>query len=277
MDSERDRIVGDLVSYGLTPVQAQVLMALMGMGRSSAKAVASTSEVNRVDVYRALKRLEKLGLVEKVLGSPTTFTAAKPEDALDMLVALRAREVERLRALRSGLGLRLQMLAVMPEIEDDLAEGLFLKVLAGEQAFRRQKALISNSTAEVIKVFSPHSMLLYERIGLPEIESELASQKVTVRGVTGINEENFRNASRYSKAVELRHSDELSSHLRYTIVDRTSLLLPVGEPPASLSDPTALWTNSRTLIAALVDDFEKLWASAVPVEERVAELQRRPL
>ncbi len=114
-------------------------------------------------------------------------------------------------------------------------------------------------------------MILYDRIGIPELES--SKKHVAIRAVTEINKTNYKEALHYSKAVELRHSDSLASHLRYTLVDRSLLLLPVGEPPVDMNDATALWTNSKALTEGLLIDFERLWSDSIPASERIEELK----
>jgi sugar-specific transcriptional regulator TrmB len=273
-ESERGDLINSLVIYGLSPVQAQTYITLLKLGRSTAKSISINSDVNRVDVYRAVKRLSKLGLIEQELGSPIAFVAVEPEQALDILVDAKSSQVERLRSGKTHLKRTLESLELERPTKSDLAEDeeLFVKVLSGEQVFRRLKSLITNSREEVMAVFSPKSLVLYDRIGIPELEQERIAEGVQIRAVTSITKENCREASSYSKVVDLRHSDQLSSHLRYTIMDRSVLLLPVADPPVGLGDATALWTDSNALISGLIDDFEKLWVNSISFDERITKL-----
>jgi sugar-specific transcriptional regulator TrmB len=273
-ESERGDLINSLVIYGLSPVQAQTYITLLKLGRSTAKSISINSDVNRVDVYRAVKRLSKLGLIEQELGSPIAFVAVEPEQALDILVDAKSSQVERLRSGKTHLKRTLESLELERPTKSDLAEDeeLFVKVLSGEQVFRRLKSLITNSREEVMAVFSPKSLVLYDRIGIPELEQERIAEGVQIRAVTSITKENCREASAYSKVVDLRHSDQLSSHLRYTIMDRSVLLLPVADPPVGLGDATALWTDSNALISGLIDDFEKLWVNSISFDERITKL-----
>ncbi len=174
-----------------------------------------------MDVYRAVKRLSKLGLIEQELGSPIAFVAVEPEQALDILVDAKSSQVERLRSGKTHLKKTLELLELERPAKSDLGEDeeLFVKVLSGEQVFRRLKSLITNSREEVMTVFSPRSLVLYDRIGIPELEQERVAEGVKIRAVTSITKENYREAAAYSKVVDLRHSDQLSSHLRYTIME----------------------------------------------------------
>lgn len=275
-ESERADLIDGLVIYGLSPVQAQTYITLLKIGRSTAKAISINSDINRVDVYRAVKRLSKLGLIEQVLGNPIAFVAVDPDQALDILVGAKSSQVERLRSGKAHLKNQLEQLALDRPSRNESSqeeEELFVKVLSGEQVFRRLKTMITNSKKEVMTVFSPKSLVLYDRIGVPEIEQEKISQGVKIRAVTAITRENYHEAMTYSKMVDLRHLQQLPSHLRYTIVDHSLLLLPVADPPSDLGEATALWTDSQALITGLIDDFERLWASASPSSDRIAKLQ----
>ncbi|GEM_PF-2246564 len=278
-ESERGALIDNLVVYGLSPVQAQVYITLLKIGRSTAKSISINSDTNRVDVYRALKRLSKLGLVEQILSSPISFTAVEPDHALDILVDAKSSEIDRLRSGKAYLKKRLEMLSLDGPVSRSEKRGteeeLFVKVLSGDQVFRRLKSLLTNSRSEVMAVFSPRSLILYDRIGIPELERERVASGIRIRAVTSITKENYREAINYSRAVDLRHSDQLSSHLRYTVVDHSTLLLPVGEPPTSLAEATALFTDSKALIVGLIDDFEKLWANSISPGERIAAIETR--
>lgn len=267
--------MNSLVAYGLTPIQTQVFITLLKMGGASARAVSSSSDVSRMNVYRALRRLSNLGLVEKGLGDPTEFIPVEIDEALDMMVDLRARETKRLEAMKPELSRRLQLVSLDGPVNRHGNEQppLFLKAISGEHVFKKVKTLITGAKKDVMKIFSPRSAILYERIGLPEIEEQRRRAGVKIRGVTTITKENASSALNYSKVIELRHSDDLSSHLRYTVVDRSLLLLPVGVPPEDVDDATALWTNSSTLISGLLDDFEKLWRSSVDASTKIEALE----
>ena len=190
-----------------------------------------------MDVYRAVKRLSKLGFIEQELGSPIAFVAVEPEQALDILVDAKSSQVERLRSGKTHLKRTLESLELERPAKSDLAEDeeLFVKVLSGEQVFRRLKSLITNSREEVMTVFSPKSLVLYDRIGIPELEQERIAEGVKIRAVTNITKENCREAAAYSKVVDLRHSDHcrLISGTRLWIVrfscSRLRILLRVWE------------------------------------------------
>jgi len=273
IERKRNELIKNLVSFGLTPVQAQAYLTLLRFNSATAKSISRNSDINRVDIYRALRHLKKFGIVEEKLGNPTQFIAVDPDQALEVLIASKLRSVDHLRVSKTETRNKLQefkMEAGGSALDEDVDVGeMFLRVVWGEQQFKRVQKAVLGSKREIITIFAPSVMIIYDQIGIPELEAERRRDNVRVRALTNINPENLDQASLYSKIVELRHNDLPPSQLRYTIVDGEKLILPVGEPPFNVNEGTALWTNSKILIAALKADFEALWEDSIPAKERI--------
>jgi len=273
IERKRNELIKNLVSFGLTPVQAQAYLTLLRFNSATAKSISRNSDINRVDIYRALRHLKKFGIVEEKLGNPTQFIAVDPDQALEVLIASKLRSVDHLWVSKTETRNKLQefkMEAGGSALDEDVDVGeMFLRVVWGEQQFKRVQKAVLGSKREIITIFAPSVMIIYDQIGIPELEAERRRDNVRVRALTNINPENLDQASLYSKIVELRHNDLPPSQLRYTIVDGEKLILPVGEPPFNVNEGTALWTNSKILIAALKADFEALWEDSIPAKERI--------
>ncbi|MDH5448858.1 MAG: hypothetical protein OEX01_07660, partial [Candidatus Bathyarchaeota archaeon] len=75
-----------LSDFGLSGNQAKVYLATAQLGLASVSQVSKCSKVRREDVYRILPKLEKLGLVERLLGKPTKMRALPAEEAFHVLI-----------------------------------------------------------------------------------------------------------------------------------------------------------------------------------------------
>ena len=82
-DEDTDLLLG----LGLSLNQARVYLAILKLEKTTVGQVAKFSKVRREDVYRILPTLEKLGLVERLIGKPTEVRATLISDALKSLVA----------------------------------------------------------------------------------------------------------------------------------------------------------------------------------------------
>jgi sugar-specific transcriptional regulator TrmB len=87
MANEEDPIE-TFMNLGLTSLQAKVYLTLLTFGEAGAdvREISLTSKIARQDIYRRLPELEKTGLVEKIVGTPTVYRAVEFENGLSMLI-----------------------------------------------------------------------------------------------------------------------------------------------------------------------------------------------
>ena len=98
-----DEHVDAPISLGLTTRQARVYLALLMMGNSKAKAIVSLSLVSRQDVYLIISSLQEMGLVQRKVSAPTTFTATPISEAVEALLERKASELRRARLKTKNL------------------------------------------------------------------------------------------------------------------------------------------------------------------------------
>ena len=84
-----------LLGLGLTLNQAKVYLAILKLEKTTVGQVAKFSKVRREDVYRVLPVLEKMGLIERLLGKPTEVRATFISDAIALLVAEEKRKSDK--------------------------------------------------------------------------------------------------------------------------------------------------------------------------------------
>ena len=92
--SEREA-VESLRTLGLSNYEAQVFVALQGLGSATAQAVSEHSEVPRSQVYGAADDLAERGLVEVVESSPKTYRPVALSTARELLAERLEREKSR--------------------------------------------------------------------------------------------------------------------------------------------------------------------------------------
>ena len=100
MSNDEDTVL--LLGLGLSLNQARVYLAILKLEKTTVGQVARFSKVRREDVYRILPTLEKMGLIEKLLGKPNKIRATPVSDALSFLVAEEKKKFdERLSGMKS--------------------------------------------------------------------------------------------------------------------------------------------------------------------------------
>ena len=87
-----------LVDLGLTPVQARVYLTLARFGASRTSAISQISKVAQPDVYKALSKLQQLGLVEKLIETPSEYRAIPVDKGVSFLLETKREQYEKVRA-----------------------------------------------------------------------------------------------------------------------------------------------------------------------------------
>ena len=136
-----------LLGLGLTLNQAKIYLAILRLEKTTVGQVANFSKVRREDVYRILPSLEKMGLVERLLGKPTEIRATRVSDALSLLVAEeKDKSDERFVGMRSIV----QKLS-LKEWKQQLPreENIYILIAEKKAILSKTSELIRNSRKEV--------------------------------------------------------------------------------------------------------------------------------
>ena len=88
MTDESLRGIDILSEFGLTETQAKVFIAATQLVNPTVAELAEASEVRREEVYRLLPDLEKMGLIERLLGKPLRLKTPNPKSSISTLVKL---------------------------------------------------------------------------------------------------------------------------------------------------------------------------------------------
>lgn len=65
------------MELGLTSLQAKIYLALAQTGNATIRNIAKNSKIARQDVYRIMPSLQKLGLAEQIVVSPTMYKSTR--------------------------------------------------------------------------------------------------------------------------------------------------------------------------------------------------------
>ena len=82
-----------LTQLELTSAQAKVYLTLATLEKATAKEISNHSNVAREEVYRLLTELQKKGLIERIIASPTQFKATPIEEGLSILIRRKEKEI----------------------------------------------------------------------------------------------------------------------------------------------------------------------------------------
>lgn len=274
MELESETYEGELhnlCKFGLTPLQGRLYVSLVRSGPSQARTLASTLNVNRVDVYRILRGLRKRGLVEVELTEPSMFAATPPRKALDLLLKQTEKRVSELKDMVPSLSQWLDSIAnttVWNNGVDSEFGMTHFRLKYGSQYLDTLSTMIRNSRSELCKIWSSPGLKLHSREGILDEFATSASRGVRVRGVVEVNTDIAKEISSISRYAELRYNSDLSSALRYTISDSREVFVSGTSVPLIGKDLVGFWTDNISVVSGFVQDFERLWKDSAPLGQR---------
>jgi sugar-specific transcriptional regulator TrmB len=86
------------LQLGMTMQQTKVYIALNKLEQATVKTIAKTAQMERAEVYRAIAKLQKLGLIKKLVTTPTVLRATPLSEGLTILLQLNAEKHKEMRA-----------------------------------------------------------------------------------------------------------------------------------------------------------------------------------
>jgi sugar-specific transcriptional regulator TrmB len=263
MTQEDDAIV--LTQLGLTKLQAETFLTLEKLGKATAKTVGLVSNIDRANVYRVILTLQKRGLVEKTITSPTLFKAIDIQDAIKMLLNQKAKEYREV------------------EIKSKRIIKNYLKPAAGGTLLTDecQFALIPENTEAICKIFNEKSEksfdLMFCLAAVPgpdrnvrSLFKKLISKNVIVRILICVNFEHSQSKKieLFRKEKTVHFKDDPKFEVRYIYLDSPITLSLLDYKEALLNTlpyphgTPSLWTNNPVLVSILHEYFEKNWLNA---------------
>ena len=86
MIQDDDVYIQTLMKLGLTFLQATIYLTIVKLGKTGVRKISTVSNVARPDVYRIVRTLEKMGVVEKIVSTPTMYEAIPIKEVLAILL-----------------------------------------------------------------------------------------------------------------------------------------------------------------------------------------------
>ena len=255
-----------LSEFGLTPYESKVYLAVFQQGLTTAADIAKIAGIRREEVYRTLPKLEKTGLIEKVLGRPARVRALPIEDALSILI--NRKEEETSRVISNLLSKKNQLLEMFQEIEpdtvDDREKTHFTLVSEKDTIEKRISFLIKQATKTIDFVDTFENAF---RFVLTFAEDLINANKrdVSIRLVTEYPD----NTKLIPEALD-KHVPTTSFNIRYCeylpgnyiIYDGYQALITTAIG-SSVSTRGTLWTDDPSLIGIVKTDFDKLLQTSI--------------
>ena len=250
-----------LLGLGLSLNQAKVYLAILKLEKTTVGQVAKFSEVRREDVYRLLPSLEKMGLIERLIGKPTEVRATPISDALSLLVTEeKNKSDERLSSMRTNV----QRLA-LKDWKQPLPreESIYILIAEKKAILAKTSELIRNSRKEVALIADKARII--PTLSQFSYECKQAIKKGSQ--ICLIFEGDGPDVLLKEKVQKL--IDGTSVHIKFHLEslnhfimsdDKEALITTSKE--SGLGESPSLWTNNSNLIGVIRKSFESDWKEA---------------
>jgi len=252
-----------LMDLGLTKIQARVYLALVKSGPSKTSAISKTSNVAQPDTYKTLSKLQKLGLVEKIIKTPLEYRATAMNEGISLLLETKTEQYEKLRSeaeillstakmqkpdkkkrIESHQFVLIPKRRTIERIRTAIAQAqISMDLLISWKRFSRG---IVSTFAESIEVAWAKNVKIRFIIESP-LESKTAKQLIQ-----------FCREKPFCKIKFIRYCPTVV----LGIYDKKEVFIIV-DPKTDLPGSPALWSNNSSLIALAQDHFEILWLAAM--------------
>jgi sugar-specific transcriptional regulator TrmB len=252
-----------LMKLGLTVLQTKIYLTIIELQESEAINISRYSNVARPDVYRVMPTLEKIGLVEKIIASPTRYRATPIEETCNILLQRKKKEFTNIN-LETALLIKNKMdKKIVDEIEFPREEFR----LISSKTLLLKKLKIENSTIKnsinCVGDWNVVRGLMFDHI---EIYERALNKGVKIRIVT----EKGNNFESAHKKILLKLNNHPLFKIKYVtppisirmaIYDMKKAHMCINSYSDSDITPS-LWSNNPQFVKLIAAYFEEMWNQA---------------
>jgi sugar-specific transcriptional regulator TrmB len=253
-----------LVQLGLTILEAKIYLTLSRYESLATKELSEVAKTSRPDTYRVLAKLQKRGLIEKIITKPAQFKAIPMETGIAFL--LERKQVEH-KNIETKSNLLLQAIKERPVPKpSEVTTSHFALIPQREPVIKKINEAIDNAEKSVDIFLSWKRFSLGITSTFAKSSQKAWERRVKFRIVVESPKETAdvelaRQFCRKSPFCEIRFLPRPPKTV-LGIYDQKHFFVIVN-PKKGLFDSPALWSNSHSLLTVIRDYFEMLWLTAM--------------
>jgi sugar-specific transcriptional regulator TrmB len=268
---ESESIVSDLCNRGLTRSQAVIYLALLRSGSSDVRSICAATRIHRSDVYRNLKALGQIGVIETEVGPPARYDACEPEFAVSTLTRMARQRQDRLASKSESLSRRLVALKSVSSnhvsSERDV-RSTFSLIVGRTRYWRETKSLVEQSKHEIIRIVDSQGLKTMVTTDLFQDFVSAADRDVKIRVIAEVTSDNLSEALLCRKHFEIKHLGSIV--LRFIGVDSTEVILCGSLDRANVDNELThnrfLKFSDASFAKSMRFFFSGMWEIAQPIE-----------
>ncbi len=259
----QEEYVQTLMKLGLTLVQAKAYLAISRLENATIKSISKASNLARQDVYRIMPTLQKIGLVEQIITTPTKYKAVPIKNGISNLLEHRAQEHAELQRKTAQLlnSLHEDNAKIAPSVEE---EPQFVITSELSLVFKR---LMDGTNASKISIDSVGTWDSFEAVVLKGFQDfkKALRRGVRIRSIT----ETPPNGKTIPRCVKILKKHPLyevrfispPAPITMAILDKKEMNIGIGfGEPKTVS---SLWSNNPVILELTTNYFEEVWNDAL--------------
>jgi len=262
MQEDQIQALNDL---GLSVVQAKTYLSLAKLGEAHVGAISKASNLARQDVYRIMPSLEKMGLAEKILTTPTTYKATSIKQGVSILLKKRKKENEETQ--REANLLTQTFDSALNSNETLQAEQQFRITSEETLLFKMHQQLIDKAESGIDILISTGVFEDHSRLNLSYLKRAM-KRGVKIRLIAQENRKHSifkeQEISPEDSVMEIRYLSKVNPvemiWFGMHMFDKKEVTMCV-----SRSGPVpSLWSNSPPILKLAENYYNDLWCKAMP-------------
>ena len=263
-------LVGRLKEFGLTAAQAQIYLLLLTTGRADVNHISRATRMHRSDVYRKIKELERLGIIDCIVGPPNQYTPLAPKSALSFLEGKMKETIDELGRDSKVLSDELDLLKRSDGVSkiDSIPASAFSLISGRKRYWQETRSMVRCAEKEVLRILDEQGLKTMFTNDLFEESRKAAKRGVSVKIISEVTPKNRREAAQCKKSFGIKHLG--GAALRFIDVDATYVIL-CGSLDRSQSDSYLeqgrfLKFSDRRFGETMKFFFDELWGIAQPLD-----------
>lgn len=259
---QEDEQIQILSKLGLTYLQAKTYLALAKLGKADVKTISRASKVARQDIYRIMPALQNMGLVEKIVASPTVYKVTPIKESLCTLLQNKTKECIELQMKMKDLFNNFQNKVDDASLQDEeqqfsiISSKRLLHKRLSEKDRKAQKSIDAIANWKTIRATFFHRV--------QDVTNAL-KRNVKLRIITETHEKDrqveriIRTLRKYP-SFEIRYKSE-AIPVNAVIHDGAEINMCIATLPDN--DVPSLCSTNPRFIRVMAAYFEEVWNSAL--------------
>jgi sugar-specific transcriptional regulator TrmB len=279
---DKEPIEKVLKSFGLTEKETEVYIFIAKHGFLKGREITIQMKIDKGQLYRILRNLQKKGIVEATLEYPTRFTATPFETVIDTFVKSKREEVAQIEEARKDL-LSVWKKIGQTEIKSSLEKFAFIE--GNEKIHHRISQMAKETSSQLSMALTVSDLFRAEQFGVFDtLSTHPKKSKLLFQALTQLSNQNLKAVkglvSKLSPTISLKGTNpDLGSppFSRIVIRDKEEIAIFISDMNEQyLRDykEVCLFTNCKKIIQAFSDVFEDSWDNSINIEDLMSEIEK---